>query len=113
PPTLSERCHRSLARRRVAIDRRAVFVLAVGQSPWPWRAHGRGGGLHDAADDYALPYTVRLIAIQNDSGLLWGRCPSRGGQNASHPRPFLDALGVAQDKEARQKAGKRVRHDPA
>ena len=32
-PALGERCHRSLARRRVAVDRRAVLVVAVGQRP--------------------------------------------------------------------------------
>jgi hypothetical protein len=29
PPTLSERCHRGLARRLVAVRRSAVFVIAV------------------------------------------------------------------------------------
>src|SRR5262245_39630373 len=41
PPALGERCHRSLARRLVAVDRRAIFVLAIGQRPHPWCAYPR------------------------------------------------------------------------
>jgi hypothetical protein len=54
PPALGERYHRSLACRLVAKDRRAVFVLAIGQRPQPWRAYGRGDSLHDAGDNYAF-----------------------------------------------------------
>ena len=61
PPALGEGCHRSLARRLVAVDRRAVFVVTVGERPEPWRAHGRGGSFHDAADDLALTQHVVVV----------------------------------------------------
>src|SRR5262245_64734481 len=60
-PALSERCHRSLARRLVAVRRCAVFEVAIGQRPKPWRAHGRGGGLEDAADNHAVGNHVVVI----------------------------------------------------
>jgi len=40
PPALGERRPRSLARRLVAVDRRAVFVVAVSQRPHPRDAYG-------------------------------------------------------------------------
>jgi hypothetical protein len=45
PPTLRERRHRGLASRRVAVRRRAILVLAVGERP-----HPRHGDLHDPTD---------------------------------------------------------------
>jgi hypothetical protein len=35
PPTLRERRHRGLARRRVAMRRRAIFVIVENQHPHP------------------------------------------------------------------------------
>ena len=43
-PALGERYHRSLARRLVAVDWCAIFVVAVGQRPQPWLAPRRGRG---------------------------------------------------------------------
>src|SRR5262249_30192588 len=43
------------------MGRRAVFEVAIGQRPKPWRAHGRGGGLEDAADDLALTQHVVVV----------------------------------------------------
>jgi hypothetical protein len=50
-PAFRERCHRGLSRRLVAMRRRAAFVIVKNQRPHPRQAHGRGGGLHDAADE--------------------------------------------------------------
>jgi len=61
PPALSERCHRSLARRRVAVSRRAVFEVGIGQRPKPWRAHGRCGRLEDATDRLALGKHIVVV----------------------------------------------------
>src|SRR5262249_4254164 len=36
PPAFCECCHRGLTRRLVAVDRRVVFVAAIGQRPQPW-----------------------------------------------------------------------------
>ena len=56
----SKRRHRSLARRLVAVSRRAVLVVAVGQRPHLWRAHGRGGSVEDAADHDAIDKQVKI-----------------------------------------------------
>src|SRR6516165_917220 len=47
-PALGERRHCCLARWLIAVDGRAIFVVAVGQRPEPRHPHGRGGGLQDA-----------------------------------------------------------------
>ena len=44
PPALGERRHRSIACRLIAVDRPAIFVVAVGQRPEPRHPHGGGGG---------------------------------------------------------------------
>src|SRR5262249_34575513 len=54
PPAFHDRRHRGLARRLVAVDRPAVFVVAIGQRPQPWLAYRRGSRLHDAADQAML-----------------------------------------------------------
>src|SRR6266404_1379299 len=41
PPALCERCHRGLARRFVAVRRRAILMLPKGQRPHPRRIFGR------------------------------------------------------------------------
>src|SRR5262249_44854572 len=51
PPALGECCHRSLARRAVAVRRRAILVGAERQRPNPRRSYGSGAGLEDAADN--------------------------------------------------------------
>src|SRR5262249_33079085 len=48
PPALGERCHRSLARRRIAVRRPAVIKQ---HRPHPW--HARGLSL---SETYALKY---------------------------------------------------------
>src|SRR5215813_4281750 len=62
PPALGERRHSFLARRLIAVDGRAIFVVAVGQRPEPRHPHGGGGGLQDAADhDTAGQHIVIVI----------------------------------------------------
>src|SRR5262245_59768784 len=63
PPALSERRHRTLARRLVAVRRRAVFVVSESEGPHPGRADRRGGGLHDAADDFAAGEHVIVVVV--------------------------------------------------
>src|SRR5262245_4697501 len=47
-PALSERCHRSLARRLVAVRRRAIFVLPEGEVDRHGLPTGAAAVLHDA-----------------------------------------------------------------
>src|SRR5262249_24111224 len=47
-PTLGECRHSFLARGLIAVDGRAIFVVAVGQRPEPRHPHGGGGGFQDA-----------------------------------------------------------------
>src|SRR5262249_27601795 len=54
PPSLGERRHRGLARRRVAVSRRAVFAPSEGQRPEPRLADWRSRSFHDATDDNAI-----------------------------------------------------------
>src|SRR6516164_10825087 len=61
PPALGEPRHRGLARRLVAVGRRAVFEVGIGQRPKPWCARGRGGGLEDAADYRAFTQHVVVV----------------------------------------------------
>src|SRR5262245_24493915 len=64
PPTLRERRHRGLARRRVAVHRRAILMLPEGERPHPRRTNRRGCRFHDAADDNAVgEYVVIVIAL--------------------------------------------------
>jgi tripartite-type tricarboxylate transporter receptor subunit TctC len=45
------------------VRRCAVFEVAIGQRPKPWRAHGRGGGLEDAADYRAIGQHVEVVIV--------------------------------------------------
>src|SRR5262245_59052892 len=63
PPGLSERCHRGLARRVVAVRRRAVLVMAESERPHPRRANGRGMHLHDPPDGHAVGEHVEIILV--------------------------------------------------
>jgi hypothetical protein len=63
PPTLCERRHRSLARRRVAVGRRAIFVIFEGQRPHPRRANWPRIGLEDAANDNAIGEHVEVVIV--------------------------------------------------
>src|SRR5215471_11634134 len=47
PPTLGKRRHRFLARRRVAVGRRALLVVDESERPQPWLADRRCHRLHD------------------------------------------------------------------
>src|SRR6516165_8639111 len=73
PPAFGERRHRDLARRRVAVRRRAVLVAAKGQRPQPWLAGRRGSRLHDSADDDAIADHVEVVVVP-----LAGRTGGRG-----------------------------------
>jgi hypothetical protein len=64
PPTSSERRHRHLGRRLVAVRRRAVFVLAEGKRPHPWHSDRRGGGVEDAADHDAIGEHVEVHPLR-------------------------------------------------
>src|ERR1700757_659256 len=60
PPALGESLHSSLARRLVAVCRRAVLMMPKGQRPEP-RLYRRGGGSHDAADNGALGENIVIV----------------------------------------------------
>jgi hypothetical protein len=63
-PTLRERRHRGLARRLVAVRRRAVLVVPKIQRPHPRRTYRRGGGLYDAADyDVVGKHVVVIVPL--------------------------------------------------
>src|SRR5262245_56141091 len=68
PPALSERCHRSLARRRIAVRRPAVAVIAEGERPEPRRSYRRSNGFHDAADHDAIGEHVVIIGAPRAGG---------------------------------------------
>src|SRR5262249_12159766 len=61
PPTLRECRHRRLARRLIAVDGRAIFVVAESERPKPRRPNGRDGGLQDAADHQTVGQHVVVI----------------------------------------------------
>src|SRR5262249_29809024 len=61
--TLRECRHRSLARRLIAVRRRAVFMVPEGKRPHPRRVYGRRISLEDAADDSALRKHVKIVVV--------------------------------------------------
>src|SRR2546430_5062090 len=63
PPALGKCRHRSLARRPVAVRRRAVLVVAEGERPHPRRANWPGIGVEDAADDDAIGEHVEIVIV--------------------------------------------------
>jgi hypothetical protein len=71
PPTLRERRHRGLARRRVAVRRRAVvFVVLEGERPHPGPPYRDCRRLHDATDHDALgEHTNRRRSTRRMGGL--------------------------------------------
>jgi len=73
PPTLSERCHRSLACRRVAVCRCAVLVMSKGQRPHPRRPNRGCMYLQEAANNGAVGNDVVIIVTP-----LTGRARGRG-----------------------------------
>ena len=62
------RCHRGLARRGVAVRRRAVLMMPEGQRPHPRRPDRRGLCFHDAADDDAISEHVKVVVIPLPGG---------------------------------------------
>jgi hypothetical protein len=60
PPALGERRHRGLARRLIAVRRRAAFVIQQ-QRPHPGRTDRRGRRLHDAADDNSVGKHIVIV----------------------------------------------------
>src|SRR5262245_25358474 len=70
PPARGERGHRSLARWLVAVRRRAVFVVAVGQRPHPGAALQSNGHEKDAADDNAVFQALLLFLVRPDRRAL-------------------------------------------
>ena len=53
--------------------------MAIGQRPQPWRAHGRGGSLHDAADHDAIDKHVIIAPA---------RSLQRGSERETGPEDF-------------------------
>src|SRR6516225_9404860 len=72
PPVLGERRHRSLARRLVAVRRRAILMMSKGQRPHPRRALRCRVHLHDAADDGGIGEHIvnRRRSTRQTGGLL-------------------------------------------
>src|SRR5262249_7740804 len=63
PPALCERCHRSLARRSVAVCRVAVFVVPDVQCPHPGPCYGHAR-LEDTADNFAMCKHVEIVVAR-------------------------------------------------
>src|SRR6516162_1660903 len=61
PPTLRERRHRCLARRRVAVRERAALMIIVRERPHPRHPHRYSGRLHDAPNHDAIAEHVEVI----------------------------------------------------
>jgi hypothetical protein len=66
PPALGESHHRGLARRLIAVDRRAIFVVPEGQRPHLRRSDRAAWTFNDAADDNALlaPWQVPALCAE-------------------------------------------------
>jgi hypothetical protein len=62
-PTLSERCHRNLACRGIAVRWCAVFVMPEGERPHPRASDRRRLHLEDAADDSAIGKYVEVAVL--------------------------------------------------
>src|SRR5262249_36600682 len=93
-PALSERPHRSLACWLVAADRRAVLVVAIAQHPQPRGAHGRGGGFHDAADNYAFGKHVIIAPPRGHCSVRQNASPARNTSIAEKASPARRQRGV-------------------
>src|SRR5262249_35309308 len=62
-PACCERRHRGLARRLVAVRRRAVLVTSESERPHPRRCYGRGVRLEDATDNGILSEHVEIVIL--------------------------------------------------
>jgi predicted RNase H-like nuclease len=62
---LAKRRHRGLARRLVAVRRRAVFVVPERERPHPRRSYWRSVNLEDAADDNAIGKHVEIVIVSH------------------------------------------------
>ena len=52
-----------LARRRIAVRRRAILMIAKGQRPHPRHANWHSGRLHDAANDGTVAEHVVVVIV--------------------------------------------------
>src|SRR5436309_15975534 len=62
-PTLRKRGHGALARRRIAVGGRTIFVMPEGQRPHPWLTNWRCVHLENAADHNAIGKYVIVIIV--------------------------------------------------
>jgi hypothetical protein len=69
------RRHRGLARRRVAVRRRAILMMP--KCSVHSQSDRRGGGLHDAARPRERCTSIRLRGASEDIGVLRKRLPSQ------------------------------------
>jgi hypothetical protein len=83
PPTLGERCHRGLARCLVAVGRRAILMVPIGERPQPRSVYRRGGGSHDAADHGAVGEHIKIV-VTPFAGWAACRCVLKE-QRFGHP----------------------------
>jgi hypothetical protein len=63
PPAFGERRHRRLARRLIAVRRRAILVMPKGQRPQPRQSNWRLCGVEDTADNDAIGEYVIVLVI--------------------------------------------------
>src|SRR6266446_9407746 len=76
PPALGERSHRCLARRLVAVRRRAILMMPKGERPQPRRSLWRARGSHDSANHDPVREHV-VIVITPLAGGTKSRCTLR------------------------------------
>src|SRR6516164_9954035 len=90
PPALGERRHRGLARRLVAVRRRAVLMLAESERPHPRRPYRGRMYLHDTADDSAMGEHVEIVVVP-----LAGRAASRRALDCQRARASVTLTCLA------------------
>src|SRR5262249_58420043 len=77
PPALSERRHGGLARRLVAVRRRAILMMFKGERPHPRRALRCRVHLYDAADDVGIGEHIVIVVVPL-AGWAARRCALEG-----------------------------------
>jgi hypothetical protein len=92
PPALRECGHRGLARRRVAVRRRAIFVVSEGERPHARRADRRGVGLEEAAvgEHYTVAFAVLSVPAEQREQALDKVCAGLA-QGIAHAEPNFTA----------------------
>jgi hypothetical protein len=99
PPALGERGHRDLARRLVAVRRRAVLMVPEGERPHPRRSLRRHVHLEDATDRNPIGEHVEVVLVPL-AGWAGSRCalkdqisivpqPARFSCSKNSPAAFL------------------------